>query len=131
MVQRGERLGLAVKTRALIRVLADVIGQKLDRDVTLERRVARLPDHTHTALADLVDDAVMEQFLSWLERQAAILPLEFYPGIGWGERVIRLAARNASRPPSSAGRRHGGPLDRRGWPGGNATATGNRSRCTR
>ena len=48
---RASRSGIAREAR----------GEDLDRDVAVERRVGRPPDLAHPALADLLDEAVMEE----------------------------------------------------------------------
>jgi hypothetical protein len=58
MVQRRDRLRLALEPRLELRVRRKVARQNLDRDLALEPRVLRAPDLTHTACADGRDDLV-------------------------------------------------------------------------
>ena len=61
VVQRGQQLGLALEAGQPLGVVGERVGQDLDRHLAVERGVDRLPDHTHPALADLLDQAVVEQ----------------------------------------------------------------------
>jgi hypothetical protein len=60
VAQRGQQLGLALEARQPLGVPGEVLGQDLDRHVAAERRVLGAPDHTHPALADLLDQAVVK-----------------------------------------------------------------------
>lgn len=66
-VKRGQHSGLAVKAREALRRLGKYAGQELDRDVAAQRGVGGAPDGTHTALADLFDETVVRQLLTWLD----------------------------------------------------------------
>ncbi len=46
------------------RVLGALLGNELQRDVAMEASVLGLPDDAHPALADLLDQAVVQQLLS-------------------------------------------------------------------
>ena len=64
MVQRRRQLCLTSKPfECLAALLNQLGGQHLDGDVALERRIARLPDDPHPALADLLLEAVMRHDL--------------------------------------------------------------------
>ncbi len=67
VIQRREQLRLALEARQPLRILGEGGGQDLDRHLAVERRVDRPPDDTHPALADLVDDAVVQQGLAGLD----------------------------------------------------------------
>ena len=54
----GERPGLAVEPASLLGLVGDGRAQQLDGDVALEPAVAGAPDHTHAALADLLEQLV-------------------------------------------------------------------------
>src|SRR5262249_14460904 len=73
MVQRGEDLRLAVEPGEPLRVARERGGKDLDRDLTVETGVDRLPHHTHPALADRLDEAVVQQNLSRAEPPPGIL----------------------------------------------------------
>ena len=49
------------------------LGHELECDMPVQSRVLGLPHDTHTALADLLDQAVVEQLLSGLHRHFAVL----------------------------------------------------------
>ena len=68
MVERrgGPRLAeMAVDDLPLLLLL---LKHELQRDAALQARILRLPDHTHAARADLLDQAVMEQLFSGFDR---------------------------------------------------------------
>jgi hypothetical protein len=75
--QRGQHLGLALEARQPLGIVGERGGQQLDRHLAVEGGVHRLPDDTHPALADLVDQAVVEQLLSGLDGHVAVLPGQF------------------------------------------------------
>ena len=58
MIQRGERFGLATEPCQPIRILSELFGENLERDVALQCRVARSIDFAHAALADRGDDFI-------------------------------------------------------------------------
>ena len=58
MIQRGERLGLALEARESIGVACEGLWQDLDRDITIELGVARPVYLAHSAFADLRGDFV-------------------------------------------------------------------------
>jgi hypothetical protein len=64
VVQRGQQLGLAVEARQPLGLARHVGRKHLDRDLAVEGGVLGLPDHAHPALADLLDQAVVQQLLS-------------------------------------------------------------------
>jgi hypothetical protein len=51
-------------------------SQHLERDVAVELGVLRLPDLAHPALADLLDQAVVEQLLSGFDGHRSVSPHE-------------------------------------------------------
>ena len=51
MIQRRERLRLALETRQAFGISRERVRQDLDRDLAAERRVRRTADLPHTALA--------------------------------------------------------------------------------
>ncbi len=61
VVQRGEELGLAFESRQPFGVGAQSIRQHLDRHLALERGVGGRPHDAHPALAELVDEPVVEK----------------------------------------------------------------------
>src|SRR5206468_10783133 len=56
--QRGERAGFAVEAPSLLGVLGKERAEQLDRDVTLELPIASVPDDSHPAFADLLEQLV-------------------------------------------------------------------------
>jgi len=56
MRQGGEQLGLALEAREAIGILREGCGQRLDRDVAPEARVAGAIDLAHAAGAERRDD---------------------------------------------------------------------------
>src|SRR5688572_4852040 len=52
VIQRGEHLRFALKSREALRVRCDRLGKHFQRIVAFERRVMRSPDLAHPALAD-------------------------------------------------------------------------------
>ncbi len=76
VVQRREQLGLALEARQPLGVAGERLGQDLDRDVAVERRVDRLPDDPHPTLADLLGERVVQQVLSGFD---------LHPRIIWGQ----------------------------------------------
>ena len=61
VVEPGDRLGLALEPREPVVVGGQSFGQQLHRDAALEPCVLGLPHHTHPALTDLLDQAVVQQ----------------------------------------------------------------------
>ena len=52
MIERGEDLRFALEAREPLLIEGEAVGQDLERDVALERRVARAIDLAHTARAE-------------------------------------------------------------------------------
>ncbi len=73
VVQRGEQLGLALEARQPVRVRGKILGQDLDRHLTVERGVQRPPHHAHPARAELLDETVVRQHLTGSDRHRANL----------------------------------------------------------
>ncbi len=71
VVERGQQLRFALEACEPLLVACDIRGQHLDRDLTIERRIDGLPDHAHATLADLLDQAVVEQLLSGRDRHVS------------------------------------------------------------
>ena len=63
MVQRRSRLRLALKASEGLRISGHFIRQKFERDKAVQARVFRFVNHTHTAAAQLVDNAVVRNGL--------------------------------------------------------------------
>jgi len=64
VAQRRSRSRLALKTSERVRVASDFIGQKLERDKAMETDVLRFVNHTHSATAQLFDDAIVRDGLA-------------------------------------------------------------------
>jgi hypothetical protein len=61
MVEGRSRLGFTTKTFQRLGALRHVFGQELEGDETVQARVLRLVDDTHTATAELADDAAVRE----------------------------------------------------------------------
>jgi len=61
VIQRGEKLGLAFEPCQTICVSGQGLGQHFDRHLAFESHVGCPIDLTHAALAELVDDGVIEK----------------------------------------------------------------------
>ena len=59
MIQCGSSLSFSLEASQRLGVFGYFIGQKLQRDKSVEGYVLSLVDHTHPAAAQLLDDAVM------------------------------------------------------------------------
>ena len=73
VIQRGRRARLALKSLGGDRILQQLRGEELDGDLASEAGVFGAIDHTHTALANLVDDSVMGDSLA--DHRRAKLPM--------------------------------------------------------
>jgi hypothetical protein len=58
-----------------IRIPGTGLGHELQGNVAVEARVLGLPDDAHPALADLLDQAVVQQLLSGFDGHAFTAPL--------------------------------------------------------
>jgi len=63
VVDRGEEPRLALEARQPLGVAGEDLGEDLDRHLAPESGVRRLPHHAHAALADLFDQAVLQEIL--------------------------------------------------------------------
>ena len=52
-----------------LRIPRPLLRHELQRDLPVEARVLGLPDHTHPALADLLDQAVVQNILAGFDGQ--------------------------------------------------------------
>ena len=66
MVQRGERLGLAVEARQALRIGGDRLGQDFDGDRSAKVRIRGAIHLAHAAFAHLVTDPVRTDLLAGL-----------------------------------------------------------------
>ena len=64
MVEGRSRLRLALKPRQRLGIFGHVIRQKLQRDEAVQAGILSLVHHTHTAAAQLLDDAVVRNGLA-------------------------------------------------------------------
>ncbi len=71
VIERGGGAGLVLEAREARRIRAQRDGQRLDRDVPLEARVARAPDDAHPAGAERREQLVGAQPGSSRERHVA------------------------------------------------------------
>jgi hypothetical protein len=58
VIQRREQLRLALEAREPLRIACDRLRQDFDRDVAIQRRIARAIDFAHPAGANRTDDLV-------------------------------------------------------------------------
>jgi len=72
VIQRCQQLRLAVEPGHAFGVRCHSGGQDLDRHLAIEGRVHGPPHRTHPALADLVDDAIVQQGLTVSDGQNEI-----------------------------------------------------------
>ncbi len=59
MVEGRRRLSLSLESGQCLRVFGDIIGQELQRYESVQRYVLSLVDHTHPAVAELLDDPIV------------------------------------------------------------------------
>jgi hypothetical protein len=64
MIQRGGGLGFSLKAGECLRVFSYTIRKELEGDESPELYIFSLIDHTHTASAQLLDDAVVRNGLA-------------------------------------------------------------------
>ena len=73
VIERRCQPRLLMESRASLRILRQLWRQHLQGDIPIESRVGRLIHHTHPALADLLDQAVVKKSLSSLDTHLAVL----------------------------------------------------------
>ncbi len=78
VVEGRDRPRLLPESRQSLGVLRERVGQDLDRHLAVELRVDRLPHHTHPALADLLDEPVVQQHGPRRQLQDRALPEWFW-----------------------------------------------------
>ena len=87
MVERGGGLGFALKTLERLMIARQFVGQKFQRDETVQLGVFGFVDHAHSAAAQLFEHAVMGDGASgkWLGicHGAAILGWSWKQGKSW------------------------------------------------
>jgi len=59
MIESGRGFGFAVEAREGMRIGGDIFGEEFERDVAVEARVFGFVHHTHAAVSDFGEDAVM------------------------------------------------------------------------
>jgi len=64
MIQCGGSFGFALKTGECLLVLGYVVGQELEGDKAAEFNILSFVNHSHTAAAQLLNDAVMRDGLA-------------------------------------------------------------------
>jgi hypothetical protein len=69
MIQCGGSFGFALKTGECLLVLGYVVGQELEGDKAAEFNILSFLDHSYTAAAQLLNDAVMRDGLADHERR--------------------------------------------------------------
>jgi len=61
VVELGDRLRLSLETCETVGVLSHRFMEHLDRHIPIEPLIVGAVDHAHSALADLLDDAVVAE----------------------------------------------------------------------
>ena len=67
MIQRREKLRFPLEPPKALVVLRERFGQHLNRDLTVELRITRAVDLTHSARSDGSDDLVVGELRSYFE----------------------------------------------------------------
>jgi hypothetical protein len=70
MREASNRLGLALKFRAMVGIVADVREENLNRDGTIEAGVTSFVDFTHPARTDHLEDLIATEPGAWSQRMA-------------------------------------------------------------
>jgi hypothetical protein len=73
MIQRGQGLGFALEAREPVGVVRERVRQDLDRDVSVQRRVASPIHLAHSAFAQLSGDFVDAETRARSEGQVAVI----------------------------------------------------------
>jgi len=73
LVQRRQQLGFAFEAAQPLGILRQLGREQLDRHLAIELAVDRLPHHAHPALADLLDESVVQKGLSGLDGHSRYL----------------------------------------------------------
>jgi hypothetical protein len=105
MLERRRQLRLMVEASDSIRIPRQLDRQDLDGHVTMESRVGRFPDDAHAPLADLLDQAVVEQSNGGPEssRRTGIHRQYKEPGLrGQNEGLGNVPLESSDRPVRSA-----------------------------
>ena len=97
VVERREQFGFALEPREPLRIVRKCLGQDLDRDLAIERRVDRFPDNAHAARAEAFDEAVVKEHGAGLDRQGRhreVGDIKARSGMRGGPDIRRLAQPN-------------------------------------
>src|SRR4029078_998094 len=73
MIQAGERLRLAFESGSRVRRIRDGLEQYLDRNRTFQTRITGFVDFSHATGANALDDFVVTESRSGIERQSTLL----------------------------------------------------------
>ena len=73
VIERSREPRHLMESRATLRVSSQLWRQDLEGDIAIESRVGRLVDHTHPALADLLDQTVVKELLSRFDGHSSVL----------------------------------------------------------
>jgi hypothetical protein len=93
VIQCGRGLRLALKTTEGLGITGYLVGQELEGDEPVEPGVFGLVNHTHTAAAQLLDDAVMRDGLAdhgkWASREPGLIvvPAQCRSQTSWPRRI--------------------------------------------
>ncbi len=74
MAERRERLGLALESNSQLLLFGDLLNEDLDRDNTIETRVARSIHLTHAAAPDQRQDFVRPEVCAGGQRHGSCVP---------------------------------------------------------
>src|SRR5207244_664239 len=88
MVERGQGLRLALEARGAAGIVAQRVGQCLDRDVAVQARIAGAIHLAHAARADLGDDLVDAEPSASREAQESVAVLSTRGTVGGTEGII-------------------------------------------
>src|SRR5579862_3113000 len=85
-------LGFSLKAIECVRVFGQFIGQKLERDKSVQSYVFSFVDHTHPATAEFLDDAIVRDALAHHSRESYVCKHgQVNEGCGVGGRLGRIA----------------------------------------
>ena len=92
MIQRSQHLGLALEPAHSIRVAEHAVGQDLQRDIAVQRGVARAIDFAHSARADKGENLVRSEARS--DRESHEWMRDY---TGWSEQLWQAGTTGRQR----------------------------------
>src|SRR5262249_42342825 len=84
MIQRGEDFGFALEAGQAIRICAHRRWQHLDGDLSLQIDVGGPVHFAHSAFAELVDDSIWAERITWSHRLCSGAKSNWPTGVGVG-----------------------------------------------